>query len=234
MNPCPYCGGEVSDTAKACGHCGRWLPAEPTASPPTQPAPPPARPAEAWPEMRSPALAALREMPWTTLLVITAGWAIAFAVGATLLGLGVAYGFWFMTGAGVGAIGGLITGLAVRQTSPSFQWKQLLMVIGGWAIGALIGWFGFLSWVWLIPSLVGWLVGGLATGLALREAESHLQWKPLLVIATGWAIAPLATLPMRYLLALRGTLDALASGAIVGAVGGGVMLWVLNLERRKA
>ena len=26
---CPYCGGEVSDTAKACGHCGRWLPVEP-------------------------------------------------------------------------------------------------------------------------------------------------------------------------------------------------------------
>jgi Flp pilus assembly protein TadD len=28
---CPYCGERNSDTAKACGRCGRWLPAKPTA-----------------------------------------------------------------------------------------------------------------------------------------------------------------------------------------------------------
>jgi len=34
MKFCRYCGGEVSDTAKACGHCGRWLAVEPTSPPP--------------------------------------------------------------------------------------------------------------------------------------------------------------------------------------------------------
>jgi hypothetical protein len=29
MKYCRYCGGEVSDTARACGHCGRWLAKEP-------------------------------------------------------------------------------------------------------------------------------------------------------------------------------------------------------------
>jgi hypothetical protein len=38
MKYCRYCGGEVSDTAKACGHCGRWLAGEP-AMPPSTAAP---------------------------------------------------------------------------------------------------------------------------------------------------------------------------------------------------
>ena len=34
MKRCPYCGGEVSDTARACGHCGRSLGAAPAAASP--------------------------------------------------------------------------------------------------------------------------------------------------------------------------------------------------------
>lgn len=34
MKYCRYCGGEVSDTAKACGHCGRWLATQPAVPPP--------------------------------------------------------------------------------------------------------------------------------------------------------------------------------------------------------
>jgi hypothetical protein len=37
MRYCRYCGGEVSDTAKACGHCGRWLCSEPATAPPDVP-----------------------------------------------------------------------------------------------------------------------------------------------------------------------------------------------------
>jgi hypothetical protein len=33
MRYCRYCGGEVSDTAKACGRCGRWLETESVAPP---------------------------------------------------------------------------------------------------------------------------------------------------------------------------------------------------------
>jgi hypothetical protein len=47
MKRCPYCGADVSDTAKACGHCGRWLPAEPQpegVAPPVPAAPPPLAP----------------------------------------------------------------------------------------------------------------------------------------------------------------------------------------------
>ncbi len=37
MKYCRYCGGEVSDTARACGHCGRWLASEPATPPPDVP-----------------------------------------------------------------------------------------------------------------------------------------------------------------------------------------------------
>jgi hypothetical protein len=37
MKYCRYCGGEVSDTARACGHCGRWLASEPATPPPGVP-----------------------------------------------------------------------------------------------------------------------------------------------------------------------------------------------------
>jgi hypothetical protein len=40
MRYCRYCGGEVSDAAKACGHCGRWLVAEPASRPGPEPVAP--------------------------------------------------------------------------------------------------------------------------------------------------------------------------------------------------
>jgi hypothetical protein len=40
MKYCRYCGGEVSDNAKACGHCGRWLVAEADVPPAAEPVAP--------------------------------------------------------------------------------------------------------------------------------------------------------------------------------------------------
>jgi hypothetical protein len=40
MKYCRYCGGEVSDTARACGHCGRWLAKEPPSPSSVDPGPP--------------------------------------------------------------------------------------------------------------------------------------------------------------------------------------------------
>ena len=37
---CPYCGGNVSENARACGHCGRILMIESSASRPAQVASP--------------------------------------------------------------------------------------------------------------------------------------------------------------------------------------------------
>ena len=53
---CPYCGEEVSDNAKACGHCGRWLVAEPSTPSPVPPSAPPEmeRPAPAPPPAAAP------------------------------------------------------------------------------------------------------------------------------------------------------------------------------------
>jgi len=47
MRYCPHCGGEVSDTAKACGHCGRWLPQEAEQAPESVALPPSEGPAPA-------------------------------------------------------------------------------------------------------------------------------------------------------------------------------------------
>ena len=43
---CPYCGSEVPDTARACGHCGQWLAVGPAVPPPA--AVPPKRSLPGW------------------------------------------------------------------------------------------------------------------------------------------------------------------------------------------
>ena len=87
---------------------------------------------------------------WKQVLTVAIGWAVGWAVGwaigwaigwnsnefqAQVYRAGI-IGYWPIHGAIAGAIGGLITGLALRWTEPSLQWKQVVLV----AIGCAIGW----------------------------------------------------------------------------------------------
>ncbi|HSX78603.1 MAG TPA: hypothetical protein VLQ80_08545 [Candidatus Saccharimonadia bacterium] len=76
-----------------------------------------------------------------------------------------------------GFIGGFITGLALRMVEPSLQWKHVLMISVGWAIGRTtyepVAYLGFHSLFTsaIYGSLVG-ATGGSMTFWQLRCVRS--------------------------------------------------------------
>lgn len=122
----------------------------------------------------------LREMS-----VVALGWALA---GATLGGINGSYpalGFPFVAlvyDLGVTwALGGLLTGLALRYMQPEFSWRQIVIVCIGWAIGGAVtlnlggdlaaalgnaeGRYWWHGQHWVLPTLRwAYVVGGLIAG----------------------------------------------------------------------
>jgi predicted Ser/Thr protein kinase len=207
-------------------------------------APPPVEPAAVAKEEPKPPPRPKRAI-FPSLLVIAIGWAIGWAIMAMAASIP-----WAIGCAVGGAISGLSTGLALRRTEPLVRWNRVLMVVVGWAID-----YAIVSIIldtdiandtvlFIIMFIIG-AIGGLISGLALWWAELSISWKRVLIVAIGWAIgwvigwvSTFATFGAFTETSSWGALIALiivlgTIGAIIGAIGGGVMFWQLSLERRR-
>jgi hypothetical protein len=176
-----------------------------------------------------------------SVLLVTAGWFVSIAAFSLLLGR-------FGMAIGVG-IGGLITGLVLRRTEPPTPWRQVPVVVFGWAIGGAVIWF-----LWsdpeggiplMVPEAIGGLVGGLITALALKWTHPFISWKNVVIVTLGWGLGWLLGgaigetigeslywewyydgqyYPVVYAL----------SGAIAGATGSWVSLWQFRKARQSS
>jgi hypothetical protein len=162
----------------------------------------------------------------------------------------------------VGAVGGLITGLALRRARPAIRGKQVLVIAFGWIICWTVAETALASVVrmasrmtslplfWGMYGAIVGIAGGSITGRALRRAEPAV--KPF-VIAFGWAIAwasseiivfwlvrhGLLWLPIDRSFHFIGDVSVLLVrmafiGLIAGVLGGGIMFWHLSRVRGKA
>ncbi|HEX9018351.1 MAG TPA: caspase family protein [Anaerolineaceae bacterium] len=147
-----------------------------------------------------PIAAAAQAMPdrrMLPLVLITAlGWAASFALGFILSNV---YGS-LLVGGIMGAVAGLLMGLALNKSGFPVTWQQILLLMLGWGVAFLLIWgtdaplvmlFDHLGWDTRSPFMgaIGGVVGGLATGLALRWRISTLRWQPVLIILLGWIAA---------------------------------------------
>jgi hypothetical protein len=118
--------------------------------PPAKPVPPPpAVPAPV--RSKRPAI--------SLLLAIVIGWIIAgiiawneiFSPGTILWGIS-------------GAIGGFVTGLALRSTEPSIRWKEILIVIIGWGCAWASAWAVIMGFSVAMSLIVAPIMGGVIGG----------------------------------------------------------------------
>jgi len=197
---------------------------------------------------------------WLSLFLTIIGWGIGPTVTWKFIlpdadGWPIGWGGWPIGW----AIGGLITGLILRWTKPSLQWKQIFTVAIGWGIAGLIGvaitdktiagidmgtviyktlWSTIeIRSDWYIYWSVGWgisgVIGGLVTGLALWWTKFSLQWKQILTVATGWGIAGCIGGLMPYYID-RQIVGAAIGITIAGAIGNGIIFWHFSRERRSS
>ncbi len=119
-------------------------------------------------------------------------------------------------------IGGLLTGLVLRWSTPVFKWRFVLALALGWALAGLLNRPGGLA------------AGSLITVLVLRYASLRVGWLHSLIILIGWltggalsllieTLPPTTTVPF-----LQVTLAVIA-GLIAGLLGGGATFWGLRL-----
>ena len=185
-------------------------------------------------------------MRWPPVLLTTIGWAICWAFAWVV---SEAYG-WAGTEYGIawtilGAIGGLITGLVLQRTEQSIQWKQILLITLGWAIGMTISGSFYDAVGEAIGGSIRGAIGGLITALVLQRTERSIQWMHILLITLGWAIGMaigdvVGDISYEALAGAIGgsigwwTIPGALVGAISGAIGSGIMFWQLGQARRHA
>ena len=165
----------------------------------------------------------------------TSTWPVAWAIG--------------------GAVSGLSTGVILRLVTPTFGSKQVQIVTLGWIGAWLCAWFLGWSLARFIertvrlelldgtdPNSPAFAIaragGGLVVGVMLREAgpaRSAGSWSTVAAVALAWAVAGgvghalfWALNPSHYAPGIRFAF----SGAVEGAIGGGVTLWQLTHVRR--
>lgn len=189
--------------------------------------------------------AAMRGSLWLTILGWALVWACGWVVGEATGWSGDVYGSaWIM----IGALGGLITGLALRLVEPSIRWQQVFLVSAGWAVSMLIS--GSLSEALYstddvaLNGTIRGLVGGLITGFILQQTEFTIGWKQIVLITVGWVIGwtiGQALGPGMYDTS-RGVISGniglwLIPGGIMGAlsaaIGAVVMFWQLGQVHRR-
>ena len=124
---------------------------------------------------------------WRHVILIVVSWTLAFAFGgaiddhlisklAFVLGWTLAFAF-----------GGIGTALVLRKLVSGFQWRHVILIVVGWALGSEIGWA--LGWA-LIPKLAG-TVGGMisfALGWTLSGAIGGVLSGALGGFITLWQI----------------------------------------------
>lgn len=175
---------------------------------------------------------------WSSILLITAGFGIVFAIFAELRrsigdSLIVSDGFlaWGLCG--------LIIALTVRRIEPSITLKQMLMITGGWTVP-----FFLLGLAPLSALAFGFAraVSGFITGLVLKQVEPSLKWSDVYLVSAGWTMVfiidafsgfRLGTLVYGYLrTAMLPVLPDAVWAAFTGAIGSGIMFWQFSRARR--
>ncbi|NIO69138.1 MAG: protein kinase [Anaerolineae bacterium] len=94
-------------------------------------------------------------IPWNRVLMIVVGWAIDSAIGWPIVWESDDIIVGSIVVFIIGAIGGLITGLALWWAEPPISWKRVLIVAIGWAIGMVIGLVGLVLVVSVISADIG-------------------------------------------------------------------------------
>jgi hypothetical protein len=181
--------------------------------------------------------------------LITAGWAILWAIGwviADYLGWGgdALTVIWTL----LWALRGGIAGLVIQHVNPLVKWEHILAISMGWPVASIIGAaiskeiYGT-GYVPVIGIVFG-LVGGLISGLVLMWADRSIRWTDVLIITIGWcvsvAISELSGQPLydsavnsyvgpRGLLVIPGAIQ----GALAGIIGSSTMFWQLGQVRRR-
>ena len=180
---------------------------------------------------------------WLPILITVIAWGSGWLIGVSLGDILYTFlsdnklpGAEYVVGAASSLVsaglGGFGTALALRRARSSFQWKQVLMVIGAWVVSVVIGWGLYETTPSSLSTslTIAGALGGLGTGLILRSIEPAFQGKQIVAAAIGWAIAlfvgSLAGDPRGVNLAIQ--------GGVVGLIGGGVMFWALSQMRTKA
>jgi hypothetical protein len=177
-----------------------------------------------------------------SVLLITAGW-LVFWGAAGFLNFPPDAENWVVL-AVAGGIGGLITGLALRRTDPPSPWRKVAVVTAGgavsWAIVASTAFRYLYDLKFGIPGVLGGLLGGFITSLALKWAQPSIHWKHVAIMTLGWVIGWAAggvlASDIRIMNDWQATFTIAYAlwGAIGGAVGGWVTFWQFREARQNA
>jgi hypothetical protein len=252
---CPSCNAEIAEGKKFCGHCGTKLPPVPAfddeaptrleSSPvatapvpvslPEQPKPVPA-------EVSQPATAPKRRLakqeapsrparisPWLAWIIVIIGWGLGGflnflgygsqpIIGTIITGL-----FWGLSLALALNLSGFIRGLA-----------SFLMVMGAWLLATIATQPRFSiypEWIWGFLMFAGPLVGGYLTGLIVRQTQIHLRLGQVFIITTAWLVCSLVVFIIAHGSFQPGWSFDFTSGAVLGAICGGLTLLVVSSAR---
>jgi hypothetical protein len=180
---------------------------------------------------------------WLPVLLTVVGWGSGWLVGGSLGNMIAS----FLSDNGVpgsdyiaeaafllasATAGGFGTALALRRVRSTFQWKQVLMVIGAWVVSVVIGW-GLYETTASSSSTslaIAGALGALGTGLILRSIEPAFRGKQIMATVIGWAVAFNVGVRLGEAVDLGGMHSAI-QGGITGLIGGGVMFWALSQTR---
>ena len=199
---------------------------------------------------------------WLPIVFTAAGWGIARLLSSWLTFVGktvlptetfsnvLDFASWILGG----ALGGWLTGLALRRVEPSLNTKQLRRLLAAWAASWAIAWMLTLT-IWMfvndqglemaeyLPSTLSLVVGGALGGSLLaaiwKGFISGVNQRQVLLVASGWALGLASGNVLRYsiLNALSG-MDAggllgwAVGGAAAGLIGGAVMFWQFTTRRQ--
>jgi hypothetical protein len=249
---CPNCKGEVTEGKKFCGHCGLKLPPVPAFDdeaptrlelpPVVAPVPVPLsdRPKPVFVEVSHPATAPKSGLikqenpsrpigisPWLAWIVIIIGWGI----GGFLNFLG--YGSQPLIGTIVtGLLWGLSLALALNLAGYIKGFASFLIVMVVWLLATMSiqPQYPFSPlWINGVLMIAGSLAGGFVTGLVVQRTQTSIRQKHILFTSLVWLIGSFFVV----LLAAHGSYKPgfsfnFASGAIIGAVCGGLTLLVIS------
>ena len=174
---------------------------------------------------------------WLMGFVLTVGWV------ETISGVSRLYQY-FMLGAALGFGVSLMQWLVLRRRVSKAGWWVLastasFAVVGGGGYGAASVVFGFsegMEGFLSSADLLGWTVivalGGAVTGtlqwLILRGQVSRAGWW-VLASTVGWGLSMAVVGAITVVAAGEGSLfDMLPGGAVLGAVTGGALVWLLR------
>jgi hypothetical protein len=108
-----------------------------------------------------------------------------------------------------GAVGAILSGIAIRRIHTEVRWFHIALIAVGWAVFWELRWHiagatgieqGGLGAGWSLIRLLAAALSGVTMGLILRLSGIKLGWKALMRVAAGWFLGwGLATVLAWYL-----------------------------------